>query len=264
MKLTARRGPLSRSAGLLVTVLLVTGCGLTATQKAAVTGFGDAAQTLGALTAEEFVAGRNDVIEMNTLRGELKDPRVADKEPDGNFTLAETEIRVKAAKTLARYGEDRLRTHVLRGGYRLIDAPDDGRPGVTIVTTGVMAPEAIAAANALDDEGVQVSVIHLTSPDRAYTSWRSSYATVSGGGVVRSPSHLHRLVPADERGRPVVSVHDAASHALAWIGSALGCRQIALGVDRFGESGTIKDLHALTGIASANIVNAALLACEAP
>ena len=78
--------------------------------------------------------------------------------------------------------------------------------------------------------------------------------------MVRSVSQLHRLVPPDERARPVVSVHDAASHALSWVGSALGTRQYALGVDRFGESGTIADLHEITGISAGNIVNAALIA----
>ena len=58
----------------------------------------------------------------------------------------------------------------------------------------------------------------------------------------------------------VVSVHDGASHALAWVGSALGTRQLALGVDRFGESGTIADLYEITGISAENIVNAALIA----
>ena len=49
----------------------------------------------------------------------------------------------------------------------------------------------------------------------------------------------------DERSRPIVSVHDASSHALAWIGSALGTGQYALGVDRFGESGTIGSTSAI-------------------
>lgn len=165
------------------------------------------------------------------------------------------------AAALERHGEQRLRSHVLAGGYRLIDALDDGRPAVTIVTTGVMAPEAIAAAAELDAEGVTASVIHLTSPDRAYTSWRASYSqTISTAQVVRAPSHLHRLIPAGERRRPVVSVHDASSHSLAWIGSAIGTRQYTLGVDRFGESGTIADLHEITGISTGNIVNAALIA----
>ena len=55
-------------------------------------------------------------------------------------------------------------------------------------------------------------------------------------------------------------MHDAASHSLAWLGSALGTRQYTLGVDRFGESGTIADLHELTGIDTGSIVNAALIA----
>jgi len=165
------------------------------------------------------------------------------------------------ASVLDRMGESALRTAVLAGGYRLIDAPDDGRPGVTIVTTGVMAPEALAAAAELDDEGVQATVVHLTSPDRTYRSWQRTYASSAREAqVVRSPSHLHRLVPAAERRRPIVSVHDASSHSLAWIGSALGTRQLALGVDRFGESGTIADLHEVTGINAGSIVNAALIA----
>ncbi len=53
-------------------------------------------------------------------------------------------------------------------------------------------------------------------------------------------------------------MHDAASHSLAWIGSAFGTRQFTLGVDRFGESGTIDDLHDLTGISVDHIVNVSL------
>ncbi len=170
------------------------------------------------------------------------------------------------AEALQRHGEDVLRRHVLAGGYRLRDGPPDGRPGVTVVTTGVLAPEALSAAAELDHEGVQVTVVHLTSPDRVYRSWRAGYAaSTRSGAIVRAPSQLHRLVPRDERRRPVVSVHDAASHSLAWLGSALGTAQYTLGVDRFGESGTVADLHELTGISTDSIVNAALIAIsEAP
>lgn len=167
---------------------------------------------------------------------------------------------------LERMGEERLRTHVLAGGYRLVEAPVDGRPGVTLVTTGVMAPEALAAAAELEHEGIATTVVHLTSPDRTYRSWREGFAqAVATARPVRRPSHLHRLVPPAERARPIVSVHDAASHSLAWLGSALGTRQHTLGVDRFGESGTIADLHQVMGIDAGSIVNAAIIAVtEAP
>ncbi len=160
-----------------------------------------------------------------------------------------------------RIGEERLRTQVLAGGYRLIDAPDDGRPGVTIATTGAMAPEALAAAEELEAEDVAATVLLLSSPDRLHRSWRASYVNdIRAARVTRTPSHLHRLVPRDERARPIISLHDAAPHALGWLGSALGTRQLSLGVDRFGESGTIADLHRVTGISTGDVVNAALLA----
>jgi len=188
-------------------------------------------------------------------------------QPDGEATYLRLSTRpidhAPFQAVLDRYGEEPLRAMVLQGGYRLRDAPQSQRPGVTLVTTGVMAPEALAAADELDAEGVDAAVVHLTSPDRAYRSWRQTFGSaVISGEMLAAPSHLHRLVPPAERSRPIVSVHDAASHALAWVGSALGTHQLALGVDRFGESGTIDDLHHLTGISTGNIVNAALIALD--
>jgi pyruvate dehydrogenase E1 component len=128
------------------------------------------------------------------------------------------------------------------------------------VVTGAMVPEALAAAAELDAEGVGATVVHLTSPDRVYRSWQGRHHRgATTGTVVRAPSHLHQIVGASRRA-PIVSVHDGASHALGWLGSALGVPQIALGVDEFGQSGTIADLHELTGISTGNVVNAALIA----
>ena len=188
--------------------------------------------------------------------------------PDGTSSYLRLSTRpidqAPFAAALERLGEDELRRQVLAGGYRLLEtdtAGADGRPGVTIVTTGVMAPEALAGAVALDDEGVDVTIVHLTSPDRIYRNWRSRFVTAASTARAASGSvELDRLIPSTERSRPIVSVHDAASHSLAWLGSAVGTRQYTLGVDRFGESGTIADLHELTGIDAGSIVNTALLA----
>lgn len=169
------------------------------------------------------------------------------------------------AAALERLGEDRLRSDVIAGGYRLVDAPASDRPGVTIATAGAMAPEAVAAAAELDREGVDATVLMLTSPDRVHRSWRSTFTNdIRTARVTRQVSHLHRLVPPGERSRPIVSVHDAAPHALNWLGSALGTRQLTLGVDRFGESGTIEELHRAVGISVDDIVNAALLSLYEP
>ena len=47
---------------------------------------------------------------------------------------------------------------------------------------------------------------------------------------------------------------------MAWLGSAVGVPAVPVGVDRFGQSGTIADLYALHDLDSGSIVNAALAA----
>ena len=43
---------------------------------------------------------------------------------------------------------------------------------------------------------------------------------------------------------------------MSWLGSALGVRQISLGVDEFGQSGSINDLYEIHGLSVTSIVNA--------
>ena len=59
---------------------------------------------------------------------------------------------------------------------------------------------------------------------------------------------------------PVVTVHDAASHAMAWLGSAVGAPAVPLGVDEFGQSGSVAELYELHDLLPGSIVNAALAA----
>jgi pyruvate dehydrogenase E1 component len=142
------------------------------------------------------------------------------------------------------------RTEVLRGAYRLVDAR--GEPGwdpevnaVSIFSAGVTVPEAVAAARALRERSILASVFAVTSPDRLYRGLRDARP------------YLEDLVSADEEGVPVVSVLDGHSHALAFIGAALGVPQQALGVDDFGQSGSRGDLYRHYGIDAPAIARAA-------
>jgi pyruvate dehydrogenase E1 component len=142
------------------------------------------------------------------------------------------------------------RADALRGAYRLVDAR--GGPGwdpetnaVSIFAAGVTVPEAIAAARALREGGVLASVFAVTSPDLLYRGLRAPRP------------YLEDLVSAEEEGVPVVSVLDGHSHALAFIGAALGVPQQALGVDDFGQSGARADLYRHYGIDAAAVARAA-------
>ena len=55
-------------------------------------------------------------------------------------------------------------------------------------------------------------------------------------------------------------MQDAASHYLAWLGSVYGARTVPVGVDEFGQSGTIAELYGVFDLLPEQLVNAALLA----
>jgi pyruvate dehydrogenase E1 component len=158
----------------------------------------------------------------------------------------------------ARVGEESLRAAVIAGGYRLRDPEPDGRPRVIVAASGPPLVEVLHASDALAEEGIAAVVVDVTSLDRLYAGWTEN-RRARIGDVTATPRlpHVWRLL---EAGTPIVTVHDAASHAMAWLGSVHGAPVVPLGVDRFGQSGTIQDLYRIFHLEPDAILNAALLA----
>jgi pyruvate dehydrogenase E1 component len=161
-------------------------------------------------------------------------------------------VRLSTAPVDQRLGLPATPEHraaVLAGGYRLLDGR--ARPGwsadaaVNLFAVGVTVPAAIEAASQLTERGARPSVFVVTSPDRLYR------------GLREPRPYVETLVTAEEEDVPVVSVLDGHSHALSFLGGALGTAQLALGVDGFGQSGTRADLYRHYGIDAEAIVRAA-------
>ncbi len=160
-----------------------------------------------------------------------------------------------------RLGETTLRNQVIAGAYRLRDASavaEAGGPILNLVCTGAVMPETLAAAAQLEGEGVAAHVIDVTSSDRLYGAWRNTLR--QGIHTASKPALPEVMRSSLAPGAPVVTIHDAASHAMAWLGSALGVPCVPLGVDSFGQSGSIQELYGLHDLLPPTIVNAGLLA----
>jgi pyruvate dehydrogenase E1 component len=168
-----------------------------------------------------------------------------------------------------RVGDEHLRADVLAGGYRLVEPEREPNPGegegahVVLVGSGAVLPEVLAAAELLAGEGVAATVVDVTSLDRLYRGWRGHLRAAAAESVrpgAEPGFHLGHLLRPAERRSPIVTVHDAASHAMAWLGSVFGTRVVPVGVDAFGQSGSIPEVYGLFDLLPDQLVNAALLA----
>ncbi|MDO5736136.1 MAG: transketolase C-terminal domain-containing protein [Propionibacteriaceae bacterium] len=156
-----------------------------------------------------------------------------------------------------RIGDETLRRQVLAGAYLLRNAdPQEPGPRVSLVGCGAVMPEVLEAADQLSGEGIRVDVVDVPSPGRLYRSWREEVVRgVHTARVPGLPGALRACFPARS---PIVTVHDASSHALAWLGGALGTPLASLGVDAFGRSGGVQDMRRDHDLDAGSIVNAAL------
>jgi pyruvate dehydrogenase E1 component len=133
---------------------------------------------------------------------------------------------------------DDLYRAVLAGGYRLVDRRsepqyDPAENVVNIFACGAVIPEAVAAGVRLLEYGVLANVFDVTSCDLLYRGWSSG-----------ENDHLSTLVEPRERRAPIVTAIDGHSHSLAFIGTALEAPTKCLGVNRYGQSGSLNELYA--------------------
>ncbi|MBO0763991.1 MAG: transketolase [Hyphomicrobiaceae bacterium] len=179
-----------------------------------------------------------------------------------------------------------LREAIIQGGYWL--RRPDPAVDLAIVYSGAVAPEAIQAAGLLGEDKRGVGVLAVTSADRLSAGWHAAQRAREGTGLrplaeTRSESspppleylynpeparregsaprrsHIETLLAELPRDAALVTVTDAHPEALSWLGAVGGHRVRALGVEHFGQSGSIPELYGHYGLD----VNAILAAAEA-
>ncbi len=102
-----RRSPARtmRALALFAVALFATACGLTPQHKADIHAFSRSAVALADIGRDEFIASRNDVVEMNRRRYLLGDPTMQPDALDGFMTIERIEERLAALDALADYGQ---------------------------------------------------------------------------------------------------------------------------------------------------------------
>ncbi|WP_374727431.1 transketolase-like TK C-terminal-containing protein [Haloactinomyces albus] len=144
---------------------------------------------------------------------------------------------------------ERRRRQVVAGAYPLRRAQD---PMVTIAAMGTLLPDALAAAARLEQAGVGVDVVCVTSPGLLFDALRAR------DGHTEGPSWILQQAFPHGRARPMVTVLDGHPHTLALLPTINQVTGTHLGVSHFGQSGAIDDVYRYHGIDTDSIVRAAL------
>lgn len=132
---------------------------------------------------------------------------------------------------------------------------------LVIAYQGAVAPEAIAAAGILGQQRRDIGVLAVTSADRLNAGWTAAQRDRARGHR-DATCHVERLFSGLPRHCTVLTVIDGHPATLAWLGAVGGHRTIPLGVEHFGQTGTISDLYRHFGIDTDSIVGQALGALQ--
>jgi pyruvate dehydrogenase E1 component len=171
-------------------------------------------------------------------------------DPDGESSYLR--LSTRTIRQVER-GDDAWRDGAVKGGYWL--RPPEPGAEAAIVAMGAVMPEALAAWDELRDDIPGLGLLSVTSPDLLHRGWTAAQAARWGGN--REPSHIEQLLSQLGRNAGLVTIADAAPAALSWLGGVLGQRVAPLGVERFGQTGSLADLYAAYRLDGAAITEAA-------
>ncbi len=147
-----------------------------------------------------------------------------------------------------------LKRDIINGAYWM------RRPGpnceTVIAYTGVVAPEAIAAAGLMAEDRRDVGLLAITSTDRLYEGWTNA-SRLRDRGFSGVKSHIEQMFSELPQHCSFITVLDGHPATLAWLGSVAGHRVRSLGVTQFGQTGDIAELYKHYGIDTQAILAAA-------
>lgn len=154
----------------------------------------------------------------------------------------------------ARTMTPELARNIVDGGYWMRKPGPNAQ--VVIAYTGALAPEAIEAVGKMAEDRRDVGLLAITSADRLNAGWTAAQRAREHGQA-EARSHIERLLEDLPSHCALITVIDGHPATLAWIGSVYGHRTRSLGVEHFGQTGTLQDLYHHYGIDADGIARAA-------
>jgi pyruvate dehydrogenase E1 component len=183
--------------------------------------------------------------------GEISERNWLRDETGGSIYLR---LSTRPLEQIKRTMTPSLRQGVVDGAYWLREPGPNCQ--VVIAYTGAVAQEAIQATGFVAEDRRDVGLLAVTSADRLNAGWAAAMRARERG-LVHARSHIERLFADLPPHCGIVTVLDGHPATLAWLGAVSGHRVRPLGVEHFGQTGTIAELYRHYGI-DANAIIAAV------
>jgi pyruvate dehydrogenase E1 component len=187
--------------------------------------------------------------------------RSGDPEPDETTWLRDAtggsvylRLSTRALEQPQRTMTPELARDIVNGGYWM--RPPGPNAQVVIAYTGAVAPEAIEAVGLIAEDRRDVGLLAVTSADRLNAGWTAAQRAREHG-IATARSHVERLLAPLHSHCGLVTVIDGHPATLAWLGAVHGHRTRSLGVEHFGQTGSIAELYRHYGIDADGIARAA-------
>lgn len=168
-------------------------------------------------------------------------------------------LSTRKVEQIQRAMNDELQDGIIKGGYWL--RPPGPNCEVVICYQGVIAPEAIQAAGLIAEDRRDVGVLAITSADRLSAGWHAVRRARQRGNR-EAMSYVEELLAPLSRHAGIVTVVDGHPTTLSWLGGVYGHPVQPLGVEHFGQSGTLQDIYKHHRIDVGSIVDAAQAALK--
>ena len=163
-------------------------------------------------------------------------------------------LSTRPIEQISRTMTPTLRQAIVDGAYWLREPGPNCQ--VVVAYTGAVAPEAIQAIGLMAEDRRDVGLLAVTSADRLNAGWTAA-CRARERGRVHARSHIERLMAGLPPHCGIVSVLDGHPATLAWLGAVYGHKVRPLGVEHFGQTGSIPDLYRHYGIDANAIIAAA-------
>ena len=160
-------------------------------------------------------------------------------ETGGSVYLRLTTRPLGQLQVKARHDDDFVQG-VIDGAYWLREPGPNCE--VVIAYQGCVAPEAIEAAGRIGNDRRDIGVLAVTSADRLNSGWAAA-RRARVRGHANATSQIERLLAQVPRDAVMITVTAGHPATLAWIGSVKGHPTAPLGVEHFGQTGTVDDLY---------------------